>query len=116
MTPPSPLCYGVGIRCLGARFCAESDGRGVILGFLSCGGGFFRFRCVTPPLPPLCGVFWPGFFSELPGYCPGIGGGRRCIQVPFVGWLVVCVRVCDPPSPLYVDFGWVWCGFFLGLF
>jgi len=25
---------------------------GVVFGFLSCGGGFFRFRCMTPP-PPL---------------------------------------------------------------
>ena len=31
---------------------------GVAWGFLSCGGGLFGFRCMTPPLPPF--FYWVG--------------------------------------------------------
>jgi len=48
--PPSPLCCCVGIRCLGARFCAESDRVGAVFGLLPLLGECFRLRCMTPPL------------------------------------------------------------------
>ena len=52
----------------------------MILGFLSCGRGFFGFRCVTPPMR--C-VGWLWFFSDLPGFFLGIGSGWSVFWVAF---------------------------------
>ncbi len=58
---------------------------------------FSGLEACTPP--PMCGVFWPLFFSELPRFCPGIGSGRRVFRVSFDGWGCFHRRTYDPPSP-----------------
>ena len=58
---------------------------------------------MTPPLPPvrLGGVFCPGFFSEWPGFLPGIGSGWSVFRVSFVGWCCIHLWMYDPPSPFF---------------
>ena len=101
--PPSPLCYCVGFRCLGARFCAESDRRGVILGFLSCGGGIFGFRCMTPP-PPFRGVgVWIGlgFSRNCLGFLLESDRGGGIFGFRLLNGLIFTYGCVTPPSPFW---------------
>ena len=65
---------------------------------------------MTPPLPPLCCVDWPWFFSELPGYFLGIGSGRSVFWVAFFVGRLFQVPLCDPPLCFFLVVG----GFGLG--
>ncbi len=81
--------------------------------WLGCFSRCFRWvawfsgsEACTPP-PPMCGVFWRWFFSELSRFCPGIESGRRVFRVSFDGWSCFHRRTYDSP-PLFFGVGFVW--------
>ena len=84
----------MGVRCLGVRFCAESDRGGWVFGLLLPVGGVFGFRCVTPPPP--CGVVCcmvtlleGAFFLGMARVFDWNRFLTALIQVRFVEWRVI---------------------------
>ena len=64
--------------------------------WLVCGHVFLYARAVHFDARAVVGV-WSVFFLELLMFLPGIGSGRRVSRVAFGEWLVVRVRMRDPP-------------------
>ena len=94
-------------------FWYEWDRIGGVFRFLSCGGEFFRFRCMTPP-SPLC--YCVGFRCLGARFCAE--SDRRGAVFRFLFWFGVFFtgRRMTLPSPLLVvwvfGLGAGWLGFF----